>query len=249
MMISLFLGGVGADVVIIEGAGALFDGSEANSLRGSDAEIAALAQIPTVALIDGRGCGTTAAVILKGLAAAAQGFDVVGGIVNRVLPNARGEEPDRAFYDQAAAHWLSKPIFGVLPELISTDEPPPKGLSQVKSFLSLSRQFFVDIGKAMQQYVNVDGLLVCASDAEVLQVPEFRNNPLPRRCRIGVADDACFSVGFQENVELLRYFGAEIVPFSPLSDDQLPKRLGAIYLPGAFLYDYGRDLQRQPFHA
>jgi cobyrinic acid a,c-diamide synthase len=242
MMISLLLGGVGADLILVEGTGALYDSPDPTSLRGSDAEIAALAQIPTVALLDGRGCGGTAAVILKGLAAATQGFDLVGGIINRVAPHRQGDEPDRAFYEKSAAHWTSKPIFGVVPELQLTDEPPPKGLSQRKNYTSLSRQFFVDIGKAIQQHVNLDGLLVCAADAEILQVSEFRNDPMMRRTRIGVADDVCFSIGFQENIELLRYFGAEVVPFSPLSDDHLPKRLGAIYLPGAFLTEYGKDL-------
>jgi cobyrinic acid a,c-diamide synthase len=40
----------------------------------------------------------------------------------------------------------------------------------------------------------------------------------------------------------MRYFGAEIVSFSPLADSSLPKDIGGIYFTGAYLSEYGEEL-------
>jgi cobyrinic acid a,c-diamide synthase len=51
-------------------------------------------------------------------------------------------------------------------------------------------------------------------------------------------------VSFQDNADLMRYFGAEMVPFSPLADSELPRRIGGLYITGAYLKSYGEELAR-----
>jgi cobyrinic acid a,c-diamide synthase len=63
-----------------------------------------------------------------------------------------------------------------------------------------------------------------------------------RQCRIAIADDSCFGPCFQDNADLLRLLGAEMVPFSPLADVALPPGIGGLYLPGAYLGEYGETL-------
>jgi cobyrinic acid a,c-diamide synthase len=68
-----------------------------------------------------------------------------------------------------------------------------------------------------------------------------------RRARIAIADDACFGLCFQDNLDLLRNGGAELIGFSPMADRKLPADLGGLYLTGAYLDEYGRDLSSNQY--
>jgi cobyrinic acid a,c-diamide synthase len=58
--------------------------------------------------------------------------------------------------------------------------------------------------------------------------------PERTRVRIGVARDKAFSFYYEDNFDLLRENGAEIVPFSPLVDAELPANLDGLYLGGGY---------------
>jgi cobyrinic acid a,c-diamide synthase len=45
-------------------------------------------------------------------------------------------------------------------------------------------------------------------------------------------------------LDLLKYFGAEPVSFSPLLDMHLPRDIGGVYITGAYLTAYGEELAR-----
>jgi cobyrinic acid a,c-diamide synthase len=60
--------------------------------------------------------------------------------------------------------------------------------------------------------------------------------------RIGYARDRAFCFYYEENLRLLRQAGAELVPFSPLEDANLPPALHGLYLGGGYPELYAREL-------
>jgi len=48
-----------------------------------------------------------------------------------------------------------------------------------------------------------------------------------------VASDSSFAFIYQANLDLLRQMGAELLPFSPVHDQQLPE-VDSLYLPGGY---------------
>jgi cobyrinic acid a,c-diamide synthase len=57
-----------------------------------------------------------------------------------------------------------------------------------------------------------------------------------------VARDHAFSFYYEDNLDLLRQQGAEIIPFSPLADPVLPPGLDALYFGGGYPELYAGEL-------
>lgn len=60
--------------------------------------------------------------------------------------------------------------------------------------------------------------------------------------RIAVAWDKAFCFYYQENLDILRQSGAELVFFSPVNDRSLPENIGGIYLGGGYPETYRKEL-------
>ncbi|MCD8218736.1 MAG: cobyrinate a,c-diamide synthase, partial [Clostridiales bacterium] len=63
-----------------------------------------------------------------------------------------------------------------------------------------------------------------------------------RRARIAVARDEAFCFYYEDNLDLLRELGAELIPFSPLHDSTLPERVQGILLGGGYPELYAEQL-------
>lgn len=242
IMQSVCQASLGADLILIDGARGLYDGSSPGSLRGSDAELAAIAHIPVVLSVDVRGFGQSLAALVKGYQDLAQNFRVGGVIANRVDVGDAFESRDATFYNTALDYFGQSRLLGATPELSPVPELPPSELRAGGVNISLDRQFIVDLGQLASNHVDLDRLQEIAATAEPTRINGIEIEPRGRRCRIAVSDDSCFNVCFQDNIDLLRYYGAEIVSFSPLADESIPERSGAVYLSGGNLQDYGREL-------
>ncbi|MEK7774238.1 MAG: cobyrinate a,c-diamide synthase, partial [Deltaproteobacteria bacterium] len=88
----------------------------------------------------------------------------------------------------------------------------------------------------IEKHVDISGL-ACRMDpagagraARALKAP-VRSKPV---VKIAVALDNAFCFYYEENLEMLRGFGAELEYFSPMKDRSLPKGIGGLYLGGGY---------------
>ena len=78
--------------------------------------------------------------------------------------------------------------------------------------------------RQVEDTIDLGHLLRIAETARPTQVapslfPEFDQ---PKQAKIALAQDEAFSFYYQDSLDLLEAWGAELIPFSPLSDARLP---------------------------
>lgn len=213
-----------ADLILVEGAMGLFDGSP------SGADLAETFGLPVAALIDARGMGQTFGALALGLMQYRPGLCFAGIAANRV-GSARHAEMIRAGIPAEV------PYLGALPRLDEAALPSRHlGLVQAQEIADLEQRLdrlaeqigtteLAALPKPVRFQAPREGL---ARTSETAPYPK----PLAGR-RIAIARDAAFSFLYAANLRLLVQLGADLAFFSPLSDEVLDSA-DAIYLPGGY---------------
>jgi len=217
-----------ADLALAEGSMGLFDGVALRGAAGSGAtaDIAALLGWPVVLVLDASGQAQTAAAVAQGLACFRPAVQVAGVVLNRVA-SARHERLLRAGMAEAGMT-----VFGALPR--SADVTVPErhlGLVQAGELPQLEA-LLEDVARLISLYCDLDAMLAAAAakpgrDAAVTPVS-------PPGQRIALAQDAAFSFCYAHLLAGWRAAGAEILPFSPLRDEQPPAAADVCWLPGGY---------------
>ena len=224
-------GATGADAVIVEGMMGLFDGKEAATERGSSAEIAKLLGLPVVLVVDaGKSARSVAAVVL-GFELFDPELKLAGVILNRVA-----SERHYMMLADAIASRCQTPVLGWIGREPTIAIPERHlGLQTVEE---TETERLRDALIAATARLDLDAItsLTCS-----LQ-PSAPAPVLSTNVRIGVARDAAFTFYYEDNLDLLRQAGAEIVFFSPLYDSTLPDCLDALYLGGGYPELYATEL-------
>jgi cobyrinic acid a,c-diamide synthase len=60
--------------------------------------------------------------------------------------------------------------------------------------------------------------------------------------KIAIANDKAFNFYYKDNIEYFEKNGIEIIEFSPINDDKLPKGISGIYLGGGFPEKFAKKL-------
>ncbi|MGH2585826.1 MAG: cobyrinate a,c-diamide synthase [Dehalococcoidia bacterium] len=231
----------GADIAVVEGVMGLYDGRSGDGEEGSTAQVAKLLGLPVLLVIDAGKTARSAGAIALGYRAFDPSVRIGGVILNRVA-----SERHAAVVRDAVEREAGMPVLGALPR---DDE-----LALPERYLGLipvtegrtAEAYFERARNLVARHVDLDRILALAATAEPPS-PEggaalFPPSPQPPRARIAVAMDRAFSFYYPDSLDLLRAWGAEIVPFSPLSDETLPPGCGAVYIGGGFPELFAADL-------
>jgi cobyrinic acid a,c-diamide synthase len=235
----------GVDVAIIEGVMGLYDGADYDGETGSTAEVAKLLAAPVVVVLDASKMARSAAAVALGCQRFDEGVPLAGFIVNRVAGEGHGRGVATAITN---ATGLS--VFGWLPREDALHVPerhlgliPTSELGRWDDFLRAA-------GDLVTRHLDIDGLLAVARQAPPLSATaDMRSAASGVRPLIAVARDEAFHFTYEDNLDLLRAAGAEVVFFSPLRDAALPAGAGAVILSGGFPEVHAEQLAaNRPMH-
>ncbi len=223
-----------ADVCVIEGVMGLFDGMSPGSDEASTAHVARLLGAPVVAVLDGHTAGRTLRAVALGLCRCDPDLPFAGFIVNRVRPGPYAEALGAAVADATGL-----PVFGCIapdpairvPERHLGLRPAAEGADWVAA-----------AARAVAAGVDLDGLLraLRARGPGALDPPRPAGRPHPggasggSRPRLAVARDEAFHFYYEDNLDLLRAQGLDLVPWSPLRDPAPPAGVAGLYFGGGF---------------
>lgn len=218
-----------ADAAIVEGMMGLFDGVAGGSEQGSTAEIAKLLGLPVILVLDASHSARSAAAVVKGFAAFDPELRMAGVILNRAA-NERHFEMLRdaivAHTDVAVLGWLPRTPEAAIPERhlgLRIAQEPQDHAARADELAVLAEKYL-----QLEQILALRCVDVRPSPPEVASRPHTHE-----RIRIGVARDEAFSFYYEDNFDLLREQGAELVFFSALRDP-FPADLDALYLGGGY---------------
>jgi cobyrinic acid a,c-diamide synthase len=219
-----------ADVAIVEGVMGIFDGRDAASETGSTAEMAKWLNAPVLLVADASAMARSAAALVLGFEDFDPDLCLAGVLFNRV-GGARHVELLRA----AVAKRCRSDVAGCLPrnEKIAL---PSRHLGLTMAEESLTPQCLSEMASWIESNLNLDRLLEIARDrATAIPAPAPRDATCSTvRARIGVARDRAFCFYYQDNLDLLVRYGAELIPFSPIADAVLPAGIEGLYLGGGY---------------
>ena len=224
---------------VVEGVMGLFDGG-----TGSAATLAKTLGLPVILVIDVRSAAESVAAVVHGFATLDPALHLAGVICNRV-----GSDKHQEMVATAIQAHSKVPILGFVPRREEISIPSRHLGLHMGEEHPLQGEGLARLAQLAEQHLNLDFLLkiageqAAAGDVSPLPAEEpVAAAPDRKPVRIGVARDAAFCFYYEDNLDLLRQAGAELVFFSPLADKKLPPGLQGLYLGGGYPELHARQL-------
>jgi cobyrinic acid a,c-diamide synthase len=234
--LATFLRGIQqADIAVVEGVMGLYDGYDGRSEAGSTAQMAKWLGLPVILVVGARSMARSAAALVQGF----ENFDpdlAFAGVVFNHLGSGR----HLAYLQAAMDGRVALPCLGGL-KRDSVEAIPERHLGLLTAEdHRLSAAQAEKLADAIEAGIDLDRLLdslpevALAAPSAPTAVQGIAPTDRDRQVRIAVARDQAFCFYYPENLELLAAAGAEIVPFSPLTDDRLPEDIDGLYFGGGY---------------
>ena len=246
---------VGFDLAVMEGVMGYYDGLGGISTQASTYEVAQAVDVPVILILDGKGASLSLAAMLRGFLQYQKDSHIVGVILNRTSPmigarlkpvlEAEGVKYLGCVPVSKEIQFDSRHLGLVMPEEVPQIQ---KQLDEIADLLeeSVDLDGILELARSYAEKVenNVDaGLAKCQTSRVVMETPAAglfteSRNPL----RIAVARDEAFCFYYQENMEILESLGVELIPFSPIHDQELPAKVSGVILGGGYPENYAKAL-------
>ncbi|WP_274916359.1 cobyrinate a,c-diamide synthase [Streptomyces sp. WZ-12] len=243
----LFLhGAAGADLALVEGVMGLFDGASGKGELSSTAQVAKLLRAPVVLVVDASSQSRSVAALVHGFASWDPEVRLAGVILNKVGSD-RHEELLRDAMESSGV-----PVLGALRRTERAGTPSRHlGLVPVAERRAEAVESVRELAAQVRAGCDLQALLALARS-----VPELPDRPWDPaaalaaaggatgsgRPVVAVAGGPAFTFSYAEHAELLTAAGAEVAPFDPLRDEQLPPGTRGLVIGGGFPEVYAPEL-------
>ena len=225
-----------ADLAVLEGVMGYYDGLSGRRAEASTYAVAEATQTPAVLVVNCRGQSVSAAALIKGFLEFRKDSRISAVILNRLSPMLYPEL--KALVEQECG----VAVAGFLPPMPDcTLESRHLGLVTADEMKDIQRTLDL-LAVQAEKTIDLDLLLKLADSAPVLEYEKPQVPQLSEPVRIAVADDHAFCFYYQDTLRLLEGEGAELIKFSPLTDNALPEQIGGLYLGGGYPELYARQL-------
>lgn len=219
--------GAECDVAIVDGSAGLFD-RRSESDEWSTAELARLLSAPVILVVDAAPMRQSCAAVVKGFETFDKKVKLMGVVLNRVM-NADHAALLTKTFDKVGVKAQSCGFLLANDQIVSFMESP----KTPKNGWRTSMEPLLEDLSRIAQDLNTSKFIEIATTAKVPKCPDDVTSLASQdSIKIAIAKDAAFSFYYHENFMMLERAGAELVFFSPLEDDRLPRDVAGIYLGG-----------------
>ena len=253
----LFLhGAAGADLAVVEGVMGLFDGASGQGELASTAQVAKLLRAPVVLVVDASSQSRSVAALVHGFASWDPEVRLAGVILNKVGSD-RHEAMLREAMEIVRGAGARRPAaYPAGPYPVAASGPGAGGRAAGRTRWRRCANSPRGFARAATSRRCSPWRTTCRAltdtpwdpAAEVAPVGGAAAGAAPAagaaagKPLIAVAGGAAFTFSYAEHAELLAAAGAEVAPFDPLHDEQLPPGTQGLVIGGGFPEVYAPDL-------
>ena len=229
------------EIAVMEGVMGFYDGVAGTTTTASAYDLAKVTDTPVILIVNSRGMSVSLAAYVKGFLEYKKDSHIKGVIFNQMSPMLYPR------MKKLLEEELGVAVLGYVPKVEDcVIESRHHGLVLPDEIPELKDRLHKLAG-VLEETLDIDRILELAGEAPDLldakpeSVTDFR---LSEPVRIGVAEDEAFCFFYADNFRLLGEMGAEIVPFSPMEDKQLPDDLDGLLLYGGYPELNGKKLEQ-----
>ncbi|WP_326612722.1 cobyrinate a,c-diamide synthase [Streptomyces scopuliridis] len=237
-------GAAGCDLAVVEGVMGLYDGASGQGELASTAQVSKLLRAPVVLVVDASSQSRSVAALVHGFASWDPEVRIGGVILNKVATD-RHERLLRDALDESGV-----PVMGVLRRADGVTAPSRHlGLVPVAERRAEAVGSMRELAARVRAGCDLEALLALARSAPALDVTPWEPAVEPvapvattGRPVVAVAGGSAFTFSYAEHTELLTAAGADVVPFDPLRDEELPEGTRGLVIGGGFPEVYAPEL-------
>lgn len=222
--------GSGRDISVIEGVMGFYDGMSLTTTTASTYEISQVTQSPVVLVVAAKGASLSILATIQGFLNFCPDHQICGVILNQCTATTYSVL-EKEIQTRFTGKVQPLGFLPVMPECSLESRHP--GLITAAE-VQVLREKLQNLSVQAEETINLDGLLALATTSSSISCEAIK---LPRQqepVRIAVARDNAFCFYYEDSLDALREMGAELVPFSPLSDQELPPDIQGLYLGGGY---------------